>query len=200
MNRLGLYSTLCFLFLASASQLVAQQDNADAGVLSREDSVTVDLVATISAIDPETREVQLDDGQGHVRTITAGPRVQRFNELKVGDQVNATLEVSVLAELRQPTSEELATLGESKVGVVRSRGEGAAAGSMAETSTSVVTVVGLNLINGIVTVLTVDGELVDVQAQNEKNLKQLRLGDTIVVSETTSMAVSVIPVVDFGSE
>jgi hypothetical protein len=194
MNRLGLYTTLCFFLLAFTSQLLAQPGNAEAEVLSREDSVTVDLVATISAIDPETREIQLDDGQGHVRTMTADPRVKRFDELKVGDQVNATLEVSVLAELRQPTSEELATLGESKVGVVRSPGDGAAAGSMAETTTSFVTVVGLNLINGIVTVLTVDGELVDVLAQSEDNLKQLRLGDTIVVSETTSVAVSVIPV------
>lgn len=197
MNKSSQYSTLCALLVASfisAGQVLAQQGNAEAEPLSSEDSVSIDLVATVSAINPETREIQLDDGQGHVRTIVAAPRVKRFDELKVGDQVNATIEVSVLAELRQPTAEELATLGKTSVGVVRSPGKGAAAGSMSETSTSFVTVVGLNLINGIVTVLTVDGELIDVPAQHEENLKKLRLGDTIVVSETTSVAVSVIPV------
>jgi hypothetical protein len=194
MNKLGLCGTLCLFFLTSASQLLAQQVDADSEAPSREESVSVDLVATISAINPETREVQLEDGQGKVRTLIADPRVLRFDELKVGDQVHATIEVSMRAELREPTAEELAHLGEATVGVVRSPGEGPLTGSMAETATSIVTVVGLNLLNEIITVLSVDGELIDVRAQSEENLKQLRLGDTIVVSETTSIVASVVPV------
>lgn len=195
MNKLGLYGTLCLFFLTSASQVLALQDKADTGVMSREESASVDLVATISAIDPVTREIQLTDGQGQVRSLIADKRVKRFDELKVGDHVNATIEISARAELRAPTDQELASLGEAKLGVVRSPGEGPLTGSMAESATSVVAVVGLNLISQIITVMSVDGELIDVRAQSEENIKKIRLGDTIVVTYTTSMVASVVPVV-----
>jgi len=192
MNKLGLFGTVCLLCIASTGSLMAQDAATD--VPSRQETISVDLVATISAINPETREIQLTDGQGQVRTLVANERVQRFNELKVGDEVHATIEISALAELREPTAEEIASLGEAKLGVVRSGGTGPVSGSLAESVTSAVTVVGLDLISEIVTVLTVDGELVDVRAQSEENLRQLRLGDTIVVTYTASIVGSVVPV------
>ncbi|HKX57041.1 MAG TPA: hypothetical protein VJN01_13110 [Xanthomonadales bacterium] len=198
MNKLGLYGTLCLFCLIFAGQLFAQQAETETETLSREETITLDLVSTISAINPETREIQLKDAEGNVRTVTADPRVKRFDELKVGDQVNATIEVNALAELRAPTEAELASLGESKLGVVRTPGDGPLAGSMAESATSVVMIVGLSLIGNIVTVMTVDGELVDVQAQSEDNLKKLRLGDTVVVTYTTSIVASVTPVAAAG--
>ena len=198
MNKLGLYGTLCLFCLAFAGQLMAQQSEPAAETLSREETVSVDLVATISAINAETREIQLTDAEGNIRTVTAAPRVQRFDELKVGDQVSATIEINALAELRAPTEEELAHLGEAKLGVVRTPSDGPLAGTLAESVTSVVMVVGLSLIGNIVTVITVDGQLVDVQAKNEDNLKQLRLGDTVVVTYTTSIVASVTPVAAAG--
>lgn len=191
MNKLGFYGTLCLFCLTAASPLIAHNHDE---TLSREETVSVDIVATISAINPETREIQLTDGQGQVRSLTAGPRVERFAELKVGDQVNATISVSALAELREPTAEEIASFGEAKVGVVKALGEGPVGGSVAESVTSAVTVVGLDLISQVITVLTVDGELADVQAQSEENIKKLRLGDTIVVTYTESIVAAVVPV------
>lgn len=192
MNKLGFLGTLCLLCIAIASPLSAQEGSE--GVMSRQETLTLDLVATISAINPETREVELQDGQGNTRTVVAGPRVQRFDELKVGDEVNATIEISALAEVRAPTEEEIASLGEAKLGVVRSGQEGPLAGGVAESTTSVVMVVGLSLLGNIITVVTVDGDLIDVQAQSEENIKQLRLGDTIVVTYTAAVVASVLPV------
>jgi hypothetical protein len=191
MNKLGLFGTVCLCCFVFAGSVLAQSE---AGVPSRQETVSVDLVATISAINAETREIQLTDGQGQVRSLVADERVLRFNELKVGDEVHATVEVTALAELREPTAEELASLGEGKLGVVRSPDAGPLTGSLAESVTSAVTVVGLDLIGQIITVLTVDGELVDVRAQSEENLKKLRLGDTIVVTYTASIVASVVPV------
>ena len=184
-----------FLFTSILSGPVATLA-ADEGSepLSREESVSIDLVATITAIDPETREIQLEDDTGHVRSLVADARVLRFDELKVGDEVHATIEVSALAELREPTEAELAGLGGAKLGVVRSAGDGPLAGSLAESVTSVVMVVGLDLISEVITVVTADGDLVDVRAANVDNLKQLRLGDTIVVTYSASIVASVVPV------
>jgi hypothetical protein len=196
MNKLGFLGTLCLLCITFTSSLAAQEGSEAA--VSRQETITVDLVATISAIDPETREVELQDGQGNTRTVLAGPRVLRFDDLKVGDAVHATVEITALAELREPTEEEIASLGEAKLGVVRSDSSGPLAGSLAESTTSVVMVVGLSLFGNVVTVMTVDGDLVDVQAQSEENLKQLRLGDTIVVTYSAAIVASVVPVGEAG--
>ena len=45
--------------------------------------------ATISAIDYQTRQVTLQDAQGHRQTLQANPNVQRFEQVKVGDRVHA---------------------------------------------------------------------------------------------------------------
>ena len=43
--------------------------------------------ATVTAIDPATREVTIQGDHGPV-TIQVGPDVKNFNNLKVGDRVN----------------------------------------------------------------------------------------------------------------
>ena len=45
--------------------------------------------ATISAVDYQTRQVTLQDAQGHRQTLQANPNVQRFEQVKVGDRVHA---------------------------------------------------------------------------------------------------------------
>jgi hypothetical protein len=186
MNRLGIYCAASLLAIFSSSTLLA-----DAEPLSKEESASIDIVATVTSIDPETRVIAFTDAQGKVRTLTADPRVKRFSELEVGDQVSATIEISALAEVRAPTAEELANPEKVKRGVVRADANGPMAGSMVESTTAVVTVVGLNLLTETITLLTADDDLVDVRAESESNLKQLRLGDTIVVTYTESIVVSV---------
>ena len=73
-------------------------------------------------------------------------------------------------------------------------------GSLAEATTAVVSVVGLNLLNESVTVQTQDGKLVDVRAKSVDNLKQLRLGDKILVTYFASLAVSVESIAPRGVE
>ena len=49
---------------------------------------TIRVTATITAIDPKTREVTLKGRQGEEVRVEAGPRVKNFAQMKVGDQVN----------------------------------------------------------------------------------------------------------------
>ena len=51
---------------------------------------TVKLTATITAIDAATRAITLKGPQGKEITLTAGPEVKNFAQMKVGDQVEAT--------------------------------------------------------------------------------------------------------------
>ena len=47
----------------------------------------VELTAEIAAIDHDARVVTLVDDTGNVESIYAGPDIERFSELKVGDSV-----------------------------------------------------------------------------------------------------------------
>ena len=57
---------------------------------------------TITAIDQKTRSVTLKSPNGDEDTYTVGPAVQRFNQLKVGDKINATYQESLVFEVRKP--------------------------------------------------------------------------------------------------
>jgi len=50
-------------------------------------SDSIEMTAEITAIDHDGRMVTLEDDDGNVESLYAGPEIKRFNELKVGDKV-----------------------------------------------------------------------------------------------------------------
>ena len=48
---------------------------------------TVQMTARVEAIDYDSREVTLRGPEGRRRTVKVDPRVERLNEVKVGDEV-----------------------------------------------------------------------------------------------------------------
>src|SRR6266404_2849779 len=101
---------LAFAFFATGALLVpsvpAQETKSASPPLSREETVLVQVTATVQAIDLEKREVTLKGPLGNVVTFVVDERVKRLGEVKVGDQVTADYYVSLAGELRPPTAEE----------------------------------------------------------------------------------------------
>src|SRR5438876_7953153 len=62
---------------------------------------TVKMTATITAIDKATRDVTLKGPQGNEITVTVGPEVKNFANMKVGDQVNAEYVEALTLELKK---------------------------------------------------------------------------------------------------
>ncbi len=62
---------------------------------------TVKVQATITAIDKATREVRLKGPQGDELTVTAGPEVKNFDQMKVGDVVTVEYLLALALELRK---------------------------------------------------------------------------------------------------
>ena len=62
---------------------------------------TVEATATITAIDPATRSITLKGPQGKETTVTAGPEVKNFAQMKVGDQVNVKYIEALTLELKK---------------------------------------------------------------------------------------------------
>ena len=167
-----------------------QAARASADVPTREDAVLVSVTATIEAIDHDTREATLKGPLGHTVTFTVDQRVKRLNEFKVGDAVRADYFVSVAYELREPTPEEI----KEPLVVLDAEGKASAESSPAGAAVSqiraVCTIEGLDRPTETVTLKGPLGRYVTVLVADPANLPHLRIGQSVVVTYTEALAVS----------
>ena len=77
--------------------------------LAREKWIRVDIQASVENINKEKREITLKGPQGNLVTLTATEAVERFDEIKVGDRIQAESWPFLRAEFREPTAEEQTT-------------------------------------------------------------------------------------------
>ena len=158
--------------------------------LSAERTILLTVTAKVEAIDPAKREVTLKGPLGNVVTFVVDERVKRLNEVKVGDEVTADYYVSLAGELRAPTEDEKKTPLTVLAGGARAPKGATPAGGVLRAFKVVATVVGLDLPTQSVTLQGPLGNTGTIRAENVENLKQLRLGDTIVVTYTEALAIS----------
>ncbi|MHC4648071.1 MAG: hypothetical protein ACYTBJ_21635 [Planctomycetota bacterium] len=163
----------------------------DTSAAPREVWQYVTVRATVEAIDYQSREVTLRGPRGNAITFTADERVRRLDEIKAGDEVVADYYVSVATELREPTAEEK----ESPLTVV--------AGAAKAPSGIPPGVGGVSQIRAVVTIVGIDrpaetvmvkgpmGRYAAVRVLYPDRLEKLRLGDTVVVTYTEAVAISV---------
>ena len=158
--------------------------------LSAERTVLVTVTATVKAIDQAKREVTLKGPLGNVVTFVVDKRVKRLNEVSVGDEVTADYYISLAGELRAPTEEEkthpLTILEEG----VRAPKGTEPAGGVLRGFKVVATVIGLDLATQSVTLEGPRGNSGTIRAEDVDKLKQLRLGDTVIVTYTEALAIS----------
>jgi hypothetical protein len=158
--------------------------------LSTERSILVTVSARVEAVDLKKREVTLKGPLGNVASFVVDERVKRLNEVKVGDEVTAEYYVSLAGELRAPTDEEKKTpLIVLEGGARAPKGTSPAAGGLRAFKV-VATVVGLDLPTQSVTLEGPLGNSGSIRAEKVENLKQLRLGDTVIVTYTEALAIS----------
>ena len=168
--------------------------------MTRGGAVLVSITAKIEAIDSANREVTLKGPLGNMVTFVADERIKRLNEFKVGDYVTAKYFVAVAGELREPTAEEKQSALTVVEGAARApRTRQPTAGGLHQIK-AVTTVEGIDLPTQTATLKGPRGNYITVKAQNADNLKKLRLGDTIVVSYTEALAVSLEKAPDANKE
>src|SRR5437016_6893884 len=80
---------------------------------------TVKVAATITAIDAATRAVTLKGPQGKEITITAGPEVKNFAQMKVGDQVNAEYVEALTLELKKGSTAPVGRTDQAAAGAAK---------------------------------------------------------------------------------
>jgi hypothetical protein len=172
-------------FLAAALSVSAQEaPKPMPHRVSRTETVT----ATITAINPATREITLKGKEGNSVTIKASDEVKRFNELKVGDEVTATYTESLAVRLAKPEEAAASAAADLK----RSKGPhpGGAATTMV---TAVVTLENVDPKVPSVTFKTASGEVRTVHVRRASNLHGYKAGDKVAITYKESLAIDVKP-------
>jgi hypothetical protein len=170
----------CALFSAA---LVAQEAPIDRPFFSATQSMQ--LTATVTAVDRENFTVTLQGPEGGTRTLELGPEARRLDEVEVGD--------TVAVEFVQHMDLQVASLGDVAPGqgtmvTVGRAPDDERPGLMAsETSIEVATVHAIDLEAGTFQLKWEDG-VKEYVARDPENLKRAEVGDSVIVSFTEAIA------------
>ena len=177
-------------FIAAAlAAIVMTSGPAAAGQKPVSSGSMITKTFTIEAIDKTSRVVTLKDPAGMLESVYCGPEVQRFDALKVGDLVTFRYHESLVTALRRPGQAPRPT---ESAGVTRTPGANPG-GTIAQQVTSSVTLQAIDPKTPSVTVKTDRGSVMSLHVQDAKNLEGYKVGDTVEITYTQALAVSVEP-------
>jgi hypothetical protein len=146
------------------------------------------VTATIQQIDSTTRRITFKNADGTEDSVIAGPEVQRFKELKVGDKVTLTYYESTIYQLH-PASATAKTPSES-LAVEPTTGK-MPGGTMARQTVQTVTVKALDPSVPSITVTTSDGRTITRKVDKKSYLNGVNPGDKIDITYTEALLASV---------
>jgi len=150
----------------------------------------VKITATITAIDKSTRDVTLKGPEGNLVTVTAGPEVKNFDQLKVGDKVDLQYLEALTLELKKGGGMIVGRT--EKAGAASAMpGEKPAAGAGRQV-TIVADVVALDPAKQIVT-LKGPQRTVDLRIADPEQFKRIAKGDQVEAKYTQAVALTVEP-------
>jgi hypothetical protein len=194
-------AVVMFLFLPACSQSakevppaqVTMTQEASAQPKGRTESTLVEVRAKVQSVNYKKRLITFKTADGKIVTFKAGDEVKRLNDVKAGDTVLVQYAESLAFEVREPTADEKKNPTMALGAGGRAEPGTPPAAAAVSAIHSIVTVEAIDRSAGTVTVKGPKGGVVTVKAQDPKNLEKLKLGDTIAVTYTEAVAISVEP-------
>ena len=148
----------------------------------------VEISGVIIAIDAATREVTLDLGDGQTMAFVAGPEVQNFAQLAVGDLVEMEHVRALALELHKGSTETPWRIDDDRT--VRAAPGEKPRGSIGHVVRAMVEVVAVNPERGSVTVQG-PNRTVELRIPDPEQLAKIALGDRIEVTYIEAGALAV---------
>jgi len=148
----------------------------------------VEVTAEIVAIDHDARRITLEDEDGEIEEIYAGPEVKRFDELKVGDEVTFRYYESIVSRIRKPGESAPTASGEPTL--VRGTGPRPSA-TLSQQMSATVTITEIDANVPSVTVKTEDGRTMSFKIADKENLEGVKVGDRVDITYTAAVMITV---------
>ena len=188
--RIGSQPFLGIMFAVAAGSAAAQTGTMAVGKAPGRGGIaqTVQLTATITAIDHATRDITLKGPQGNEVVVTAGPEVKNFASLKVGDKVDVQYLEALTLELKKGGGMVVARTSSS--GMAGAKPGETPAGAVGRQVTIVADVVGLDAAKQVVT-LKGPQRTVDLHIADPEQFKRIAKGDQVEATFTQALAMTV---------
>jgi len=151
---------------------------------------TVDVTATITAIDPSSRLVTMKGPQGREVAVVAGPEVKNFANMKVGDQVRVKYVEALTLELKKGGGMVVSRVDKDAAAGAKPGSRPAGIGG--REVTVIADVVAVDTANQRVT-LKGPNRTVDLKIRDPKQLAMIAKGDQVEAVYTEAIAVAVAP-------
>jgi Cu/Ag efflux protein CusF len=151
---------------------------------------TIKLTATITAIDKATRDVTLKGPQGNEVTVTAGPDVKNFANMRVGDPVDVQYIEAVTLELKKGGGQKVART--EQAGVKGAKPGERPAGVAGRQVTIVADVIDVDPAKQTV-VLRGPKRTVSLTVDDPEQFKRIAKGDQVEATYTQALAIAVEP-------
>ncbi len=145
--------------------------------------------ATVEAIEAATRTVTLKKADGTYVTVVAGPTISRFNEVKVGDKVNARYHETVVVRVKQPGESDVV----SSTSATTPSGQAMPGGTKAKQRTITATISAIDVNTPSITFTGVNGWKYQSKVQDKEALAKVKVGDKVDIVSTEAVAVSLEP-------
>ena len=184
MKRLVIFVFTVFIGLSFGAEAMAKE--AKKPSIKKENVATVK--ATVQAIDLATRVVTLKGPKGNVFDLKVGEEAKNLPQLKVGDEVVAQYYESIAVEVKKPGEPG----GVTASGALATAEPGAKPGGVVANQVTVTTTVeAIDPKKTHVTLKGPEGNSVKVIVRDPKNLKNVKVGDQVVITYTEALAISV---------
>ena len=151
---------------------------------------TVKITATITAIDKASRDVTLKGPQGNEMTVTAGPEVKNFDNMKVGDQVSVEYVEALTLELKKGGG--LVVQRTDQAGAKAAKPGEKPAAAAGRHVTVVADVIGVDPAKQVVT-LKGPQRTVELRIPDPEQFKRVAKGDQVEATYTQAVAIAVAP-------
>jgi hypothetical protein len=160
---------------------------------SREETQVTTLRYRVAEVDQATRMVTLVDGSGAKTRFRADERVKNLPQVKVGDQVVATLVETTAVEVRKALPDDQKTPGTAAALVATAEPGEKPAGLYLGQIQGVYTIESIDKARGGGTLRDANGETAFVKARDPSILDRVKVGDTVVVTITQGLSLEVLP-------
>ena len=169
----------------------ASDKEAQSDVDRREVGGYATITATVEAVNLETREITLSDPNGVGTTFTVDNQVKRLGEIKAGDKIRIEYYISLASEIREPTEEERDDPLTVLEGMAKAPSDTSPGAGGLRQIRAVVTVKDIDLERNLVTIKGPMGRYLTLRPLYPERLKLVKVDDTVIVTYTEALAVSV---------
>jgi hypothetical protein len=142
---------------------------------------------TVGAIDPASRKITLVASDNSRNTFTAGPDFNGFDQLRVGDQVQAAVARELVVFLRQHGLPPDADTSAAKALIKEGEQPGILRSDTVE-KTAKITAISPN--HGEATVQFADGTTRNITVRRDVNLYSVKLGEEVVIRTRSAVVLN----------